>query len=257
MLGNSWSYQEENSEIFNIYWVSPLEKTSHFLMLRILAYLSIERDFTSAKISVKYEKVSNDFISLGYQRHHINYAIQKLLYAGLIVSPNLPDSPVTEGKMIVPDPLPRDMKIAISGRGHYYLKKLASHKYYQTRIGEDTIWYNAEAANKYIKCLQESIHAQRSGSDDILQVTDAREIFLNYLTKSLLEESQSYIRFISEDWARLVNDIVERSVFGKTVTKPAYKTEKEALAIAKEMLVELLNDLEKIEKDIPNRETHE
>ena len=80
---------------------------------------------------------------------------------------------------------------------------------------------------------------------------------MKYLAKSLVEESQSYIRFTSEDWARLVNDIVERSVFGKTVTKPVYKTEKEALAVAKEMLVELLNDFEKIEKDIPIRETHE
>jgi len=38
--------------------------------------------------------------------------------------------------MSVPDTLPREMKIVISGRGHYYLRKLASHKYYQTRVGE-------------------------------------------------------------------------------------------------------------------------
>jgi hypothetical protein len=35
----------------------------------------------------------------------------------------LPDNPVAEVKMDIPEPLPRDLKIAITGRGHYYLKK--------------------------------------------------------------------------------------------------------------------------------------
>jgi hypothetical protein len=250
MLGNSWNYQETRSEISNAFWVSPLEKMSHFLMLRVLAYLSIQRNMTSARISTRYDKVCNDFISLGYQRHHMNNVIRKLLYAGLIASPTLPDNPAAEVKRDIPDPLPRDMKIALTGRGHYYLKKLASHKYYQTRVGEDTIWYNEQLAHEYMMCLQESLPEQRSGSDDTLLATDAREIFLKYLAKSLLEESQSYIRFTSEDWAQLMNDLVERSVFGKTITKPVYVTEAEARDMLKELLQEALCSHEKAQIEI-------
>lgn len=255
MLSNCWVYQEENTEIFNVFWVSPLEKTSHFLMLRILAYLSIERNVNSARISVKYEKVCNDFISLGFQRHHINIAIRRLLYAGLIVSPNLPDNPATEAKMDVPETLPREMKIAISGRGHYYLKTLASHEYYQTRVGEDTIWYNSEDANLYIKCIQESLQAQHPGSYDMLQVTSAREIFLDYLKKSLLEEVQSNLRFSSAEWVRIMYDIVERSIFGETITKPIYIDEKEAFTMIKELLKETLNSLDEIETKSTNKKS--
>lgn len=241
MLGNSWNYQESKSEVSNVFWASPLEKTSHFLILRILAYLSIQRDVTSSRVSLKYDKICKDFVSLGYQRHHINNAIGKLLYAGLIVSPNLPDNPAAEVKVDVPDPLPPDMKITITGRGHYFLKKLASHKYYQTRVGEDTIWYSEERANEYIKCLQESLQAQRPGDDDALLATNAREIFLKYLAQSLVNESQSYIRYTSEPWAQLMNDMVERSVFGKTITKPVYMTETEAIAMLKELLEEVIS----------------
>ncbi|HEY1353660.1 MAG TPA: hypothetical protein VGF67_28970 [Ktedonobacteraceae bacterium] len=257
MLGNSWNYQETRSEISNAFWVSPLEKMSHFLMLRVLAYLSIQRDVTSPRISTRYDRMCNDFISLGYQRHHINNVIRKLLYAGLIVSPTLPDNPVAEVKMDIPDPLPRDMKIAITGRGHYYLKKLASHKYYQARVGEDTVWYNEQLANEYMKCLQETLPEQRSGSDDTLLATNAREIFLRYLAKSLLEESQSYIRFTSEDWAQLMNDLVERSIFGKTITKPFYVTEAEALDMLKELLQEALFGNDKVQIEIKNIKSEE
>ncbi len=249
MLVNSWSYQEEKSEVFNIFWVNPLEKTSHFLMLKILAYLSIVRDVTSTKISVKYEKVCNDFISLGYQRHHVNNTIRKLLYAGLTTSPNLPDSTITEVKFDVPDTLPREMKIAITGRGYYYIKTLASHHYYQTRVGEDTIWYDEEAANKYISFLRESTEAQHSGFDDVLQATEAREVFVNYLKDSLVHELQtSNIRFTTADWARLMNEMVERSVFGEIITTPIHISEKEALIIATELVKDILSNLEGIKE---------
>ncbi len=228
MLGNSWDYQEEKSDIFNIYSVEPLEKISHFLMLRILAYLGLKHSNTSSKHSIRYEKVSNDFISLGYQRHHINNAIVKLLYAGLAVSPNLPAIPIMDAKIEVPDPLPQEIKIALSGKGYYYLEKMASLQYYQTRVGEDTVWYNEELANSYIKCLQDSLNAQQAGSDDVLQATDAREIFLNYLRKSLLEETESSnIRFTTRDWAQAMNNIVENKVFGEAITQSFYVNEED------------------------------
>ncbi len=226
MLGNSWSYQEEKSDVFNIFSVDPLEKISHFLMLRILAYLGLDRNMASSRISIKYEKVCSDFIFLGYQRHHINNAIRKLLYAGLVISPNLPASPVTEAKVEVPDPLPQDLKVAQSAKGYYYIRRLASHQYYQGRVAEDTVWYDEELANLYIKCLQESISAQASyGPEDSLQATEARDIFVNYLRRSLFEETQSNSRYMSKDWALIVNNTVERSVFGEPITKSAYVAE--------------------------------
>lgn len=226
MLGNSWGYQEEKSDIFNIFSVDPLEKISHFLMLRILSYLSLDRITASSRISIKYEKVCGDFIFLGYQYHHVNNAMRKLLNAGLVISPNLPASPVTEAKVEVPDPLPQGMKVALSGKGYYYIRKLASHHYYQGRVAEDTVWYSEDLANLYINCLQESISAQTSyGPEDSLQATEAREIFVNYLRKSLFEETQSNSRYMSKDWALIMNEIVERSVFGEPITKSVYVAE--------------------------------
>jgi len=220
MLSNGWSYQEEKSDVFNIFSVDPLEKISHFLMLRILAYLGLDRTMASSRMSIKYEKVCSDFIFLGYQRHHINNAMRKLLYAGLVISPNLPASPVTETKVEVPDPPPQELKVALSAKGLYYIRKLASHQYYQGRVAEDTVWYDEELANLYIKCLQESSSAQASyGPEDSLQVTEARDIFVNYLKRSLFEETQSNIRYTSKDWAVIVNNTVERSVFGEPITK--------------------------------------
>jgi hypothetical protein len=86
MLGNSWSYEENKSEIFNVFWASPSEQTSHFLTLKILAYLSLEHHIASARITAEYDKVCSSLVSLGYQHHHIVNAIRRLLYAGLVVS---------------------------------------------------------------------------------------------------------------------------------------------------------------------------
>ncbi len=80
----------------------------------------------------------------------------------------------------------------------------------------------------------------------MLQATEARDIFLKYLAKSLLGESQSYIRFTAEDWAQLMNDMVERSVFGKTITNSVYMSGKEVLEILTEYFNEALLQLEAI-----------
>jgi len=74
--------------------------------------------------------------------------------------------------------------------------------------------------------LQESIGAQASyGPEDSLQATEARDIFVNYLRRSLFEETQSNSRYMSKDWALIVNNTVERSVFGEPITKSAYVAE--------------------------------
>lgn len=73
-----------------------------------------------------------------------------------------------------------------------------------------------------------------------------------YLASSLLEGSQSYIRFTSEDWAQRMNDLVERRIFGKTITKPVYVTEAEALDMLKELLPEALFSNDKIRLEIKN-----
>jgi len=121
------------------------------------------------------------------------------------------------------------MKVSISAKGLYYLKYLAAHSYYQTRVGEDTIWYNRDLASLFIECLNEGASNQESfASDDALEVTDARKIFIQYLRTSLIEESEnSTIRYPSKEWARVMNDVVERSVFGEPLTKSLYAVEVE------------------------------
>ncbi|HEY7419106.1 MAG TPA: hypothetical protein VH593_28245, partial [Ktedonobacteraceae bacterium] len=223
MLGDTWSYQGEKSGCFNIFSVTRSEKTSHFLMLRILAYLSLERNATSFRISVTYDKLSNDFIFLGYPRAHLNDALRKLLNAGLVVSPSLA-STVAEARVEIPDPLPEGLKVALSAKGHYYLNKLAADQYYLLRVGEDTVWYDEELAHRYIQCLQDSMNAQAAyGAEDSLEATEARDVFLTYLKKSLLDESQgTNSRYVAKDWAGQVNALTERGVFGKQLTETVY-----------------------------------
>jgi hypothetical protein len=229
MLGNSWSYREDASDLFNIFSVDPLEHTSHFLMLRVLSYLNLGRNTQASRISVSYEKIRDDFVFLGYQKHHVNNAVRRLLYAGLLISPNLPANPAKEAKVEVPDPITRDMKIALSAKGLSYLKKIAALPYYQLRVGEDMVWYDEEMAKNYIKCLRETNAAQKElSSDDLLQATDAREIFLQYLKKSLLEETQTgNFRYTVKDWARIMNDTVERCIFGESLTQAVYSAEQD------------------------------
>jgi predicted kinase len=227
MLGDSWTYESDRSELFNVFSVDPSEKISHFLLLRILAYLGLDRNASSSKVAIKYDKLCSDFLFLGYPRHHINNAIRKLLGAGLIASPNLPASSVTEAKVEIPDVPPQS--VALSARGHYYLHKLVSHPYYQMRAGEDTVWYEEELAQLYLLCLQEANRAQTPyDCDDALQATEAREIFLKYLRRSLLDEMPGNTsRFLSKEWAQIMNDIVERSLFGESVTRSTYVPEGE------------------------------
>ena len=215
MLENRWSYEEKQSGMFNVYSVDRFEKVSHFIVLRILAYLTLKINFTSLKHSIKYEKVLNDFVSLGYQSRHLNRAMINMLYAGLIVSPTLA-IPSMETKIEIPDPLPLETKIALSAKGYYYLQQLAANDYYQTRVVEGTIWYNEDFAKKYINCLQDVLEVQSNGTDDTLLATEAREIFISYLKWSLFDDSQNTnIRRTNNDWAQLMDNLVKQKVFGE------------------------------------------
>lgn len=213
MLRSKWNYEEKRSDIFNLFSVDPFEEVSHFLMLRILAYLSLKLNSVTSKYSIKYANIYNDFIFLGYQGRHVNNATLRLKSAGLLISPNL----TTEAETL--DPLPQETKLILSPKGYYYLLHLVSQPYYQTRVGEDTIWYNEQLAKDYIACLEETGNAQKPGTDDALQATEARNIFVKYLRLSLLEEVQdSSIHHTSKEWAQLMNRLVEEKVFGMAIT---------------------------------------
>lgn len=213
MLRNKWNYEEKRSDIFNLFSVDPFEKVSHFLMLRILAYLNLKLNSVTSKYSIKYINIYNDFVFLGYQGRHVNNAILRLQSAGLLISPNLP----TEVETL--DPLPQETKFILSPKGYYYLQELVSQPYYQTRVGEDTVWYDEQLAKDYIACLEETGNAQKSGTDDVLQATEAKSIFVRYLRLSLLEEAQdSGILHTSKEWAQLMNRVVEEKVFGVAIT---------------------------------------
>ena len=88
--------------------------------------------------------------------------------------------------------LPKNLRLVISARGYYYLNTIVGHEYYQTRVGEDTVWYDEEKALAYAKALQESVEMQSErGRVDWLLATNARDVFLQYLRKSMFEEAQN------------------------------------------------------------------
>lgn len=230
MLGNGWSYKESASPVFNLFYAEELEQGSHFLTLHFLAYLS--REAKSAPTSaIKYNKAANDLTYLGHQRRHIETCVRRLLLAGLLLSPNLPSGALREQKIQLPDPLPGELKLVLSPKGYYHLNMLASHPYYQTRVGEDTVWYDEELSSLYIGCIKEALDAQGAyQSRDPLDITQARDIFLQYLRKSLQEEAQSgSARYLSKEWTRLVGDLVERKVFGTPVTRTVVVSDSDAV----------------------------
>lgn len=215
MLRNSWSYDERDSEIANVFVVDQEEQSSHFIALLVLAYLS--REQTSPKASVKVGKLLDDLIFLGYQRHHILYTIRRLLRASIILAPTIPLMRFSQGEL--PE-IKGDSRITISAKGYYYLNHLVPSAYYQTRVAEDTVWYDEDRASLYIKALKESHEVQEKyASQDYLMATEAREIFMQYLKKAWLHDYQASRAKSQIEWARSVFSIVEERLFGKQITQ--------------------------------------
>jgi hypothetical protein len=223
MLGNDWSYDERDSEIYNLFAVGQDEQSSHFIAAVILAYLS--RDSLSPKSSVRLEKLYNDLISLGYPKHHVEQVVRRLLRSSILLAPT---NPVGMFKNKDVPELQGEMRISISAKGYYYLNYLASYSYYQMRVAEDTIWYDSERATLFIKALRDSLDVQEQhGSSDYLIATDAREVFNQYLKRAWLAEYQSSKAKV--EWARVVRSIVEEKVFGSQITQSVhFKEEKSA-----------------------------
>jgi hypothetical protein len=212
MLGNSWSYKE--GTVFNVFSVIDSEQASHFLKLRILSYFPAKRaPSTRASAPMLYKNVVGDFVYLGYPRNHVKDAVRNLLLGGLLVSPNLPASSTQDNTVELPNFISPNTKVSLSSRGLYYLQNLAAHVYYQTRVGEDTVWYDEELVTKYIECLEESITAQGRASYDVLQATSAREFFITYLRRALQHEIDTRDnRYTATEWARKINHVVDRLI---------------------------------------------
>lgn len=218
MLKNDWSYDERDSEIFNLFAVDSEEQSSHFLALAVLAYLSREQRPT--KNGVKLEFLVKDLILFGYQRHHIEGVISRLLQTSIVVSPRVPVGMFR--KADIPD-LKSDTRINLSAKGYYYLNHLASNAYYQTRSAEDTIWYDEERATIYIKALKESLEAQDAyTSQDYLLATDAGNVFLQYLRRAWLQEHERGRAHLRSERARIVTSIIEQKLFGSQITQSVY-----------------------------------
>ncbi len=116
MLSNTWSYKE--GIVFNIFSVTDLERASHFLKLRILAYFIIKRPpSTRASTPVLYRDLIEDFVFLGYARNQVKDAVKNLLQSGLLVSPNLPVNSTREVVVDLPDFIEPNVKISLSSRG--------------------------------------------------------------------------------------------------------------------------------------------
>ena len=164
----------------------------------------------------------NDFVSLGYPRHQVTHAVRRLLIATLVVSPTLP---LKEAGVVVPDSLPQSLRIALSPKGYYYLRTIAANAYYRARVAQDTIWYDKDLAERYIRLLQESMDYQpEMGVDDALVYTDAGDVFRSYLRENLLVESEMMSgSYHSVEWARQVEDMAQKAVFGAVIlgSKPS------------------------------------
>jgi len=223
MLGNNWSYDQTESEIFNVFDVDPNEQSSHFLALRVLAYLSR----FSPKQIVQYEKLCKDFVYMGDQRHQLDASIRRLLGASLILSPNIPQSTLQKRDTDFLSQIPKDLRLVLSARGYYYLYHIVSHEYYQTRVGEDTCWYDEEKLTAYSRALKDALDVQEvyGRQDVLLHETQARNIFLQYLRKALYEEAQSGRLRSQSELSRIVNSIVEQNIFGELVTSTVYMLE--------------------------------
>jgi GTPase SAR1 family protein len=215
MLGNSWSYNDTDSDIMNLFAVDTVDRESHLLTLKMLAYLVVNK----SKKMIKIETLINDFIPLGYSGKQIKNCIKRMLYSQSILSPNMPASFVKDDDDFLDKQLP-NMKVTISGKGYFYLNHLSSNHYYQTRVGEDMIWYNEESIKQYISCLEESFLVQDDyGSQDALRATNAREVFLKYLQDQMREENQNLnLRSNSISWVAKVNEILEKNLFEKKLS---------------------------------------
>jgi GTPase SAR1 family protein len=229
MLKHDWSYDERDSDIFNIFAVDAEERRSHFIALVILAYLT--RESVSPKSSVKISKLCADLLSFGYQKHQVVEVVKRMLPASLLLSPKMPIGVFK--RQDIPD-VNDETRVSISAKGYYYLNHLCGHPYYQSRVAEDTIWYDEEAALLYTVALQESHENQEKHQlRDALMSTDARVLFQDYLSFSWIQEYQSSRVRVQSEWARVVH-MVEERVFGRQLTQAVVIVDNEPATVTQQ-----------------------
>lgn len=205
MLGDSWVYQANESDILNLFAVEAIERSSHFLMLRLLAYLSLKHKSSLSPAGLQYKQVLITFGSFGYKQSHVYNAFQRMLKNGLVISSDSLKNIAAVQDIEIND----KTKLRLTPKGYYYLNQLHRQSYYLARVGEDTIWYNEDLARKYISCLQDSVKEQsKEELYDYLQLTDAKRIFLNYLEQEFTSEtSAGGFRTNGEEWIH-INELV-------------------------------------------------
>jgi len=215
MLLNRWSYQESESSIHNLFAVDASEKSSHFLIVRLLAYLELKRKSTLNNNRATYKQILKSFTSFGYKESHIEQSVQRLIISQLIV----PSDPIRNSYQNNELNIEPKMRVQITPKGYYYFSTLLKNTYYLTRVGEDTVWYDYDLAQSYINLLKSAdINEKEDESFDYLEVVNAKEVFLNYLTNQYVADLESGGLHFQNDEGVSINLHVEQNLFGKQIT---------------------------------------
>ena len=215
MLGN-WTYSESTSLIFNVFAIEQRQRPTHFLCLRLLAYLEIGRSEQTKNLT-RLRDLINDFVSIGFVRTQIDSAVKRMLQHRRIVSPTYPIGYIKERSIELPDTLDENMRVLLTAKGYYYLAYLPSNSYYQMRVAEDTAWMDEERALEYTSCLEDSAKSQALfGAEDALLATKGRDLFLTYLKNCWSDELRSLgLPQDPRHWSYRINEMVEGYVFGQ------------------------------------------
>lgn len=207
MLSKELKYNSDDSPIINLFSVPSHSQYSHFIALKILAFLfwKYQRN-SSFKESPKIIDLYSALESARVSRNQTKESLSTLINAELIecdnwykseqYEPNLFDSEGIE--------LSEDFHIRITATGYYYLNVLANESLYLALCSQDTIWYSKEKYEKYLEEFKTFIQLSKDDSElDFLTNTKCLEIWLNYLGEERYNEEKLLSDSIDKSWWNL------------------------------------------------------
>lgn len=210
MLTKYLLYKSDDSPIINLFEVSTESRGSHFLLLKLLAYLRWKHQAgTPVKDSPTVEAVQTDFEYLGVPRSLVHEALVALVGRELVESDN---------RFTVDEGLPADVsgelrlqdRVRISATGYYYLMNLTADKLYLTLCATDTVWYSKAHYDKFIEEYETYLEFVKDDPNyDIVGDTKCLQYWLEYLgVERKLEER--YLSILPDtDWRSIILKAVD------------------------------------------------
>lgn len=210
LLRRSRVFDEANSEIVNMFSVPKDVRGSHWLPLRLLAYLEWARHGAAgASDSPIVSDVTRDFETWGFPTDLTMRTINRLVAKGLVESDNKFISKPSETEQTLDDEhrVNFEDRISLLPAGHYYLTVLATDKIYNAYCAGDSFWYDEESFNRFMSEYNAAIDLAESDHealDDLVPDSQCFTYWMSYLRSERMLEQKSIAESRNIAWRNAI-----------------------------------------------------